>query len=45
MDECPYLKKVGAGDEIGYYCKLDGGICPREYGYECEEYRRQHEKD
>lgn len=38
--ECPELKKIGAGDEIGYFCKLVDSRCLKEYGYPCPEYDR-----
>lgn len=38
--ECPELRKIGAGDEIGYMCKLVDKWCLREYGQKCEEYGR-----
>lgn len=36
--ECPELRKVKGGDEIGYICKLVDKWCLKEYGQPCEEY-------
>ena len=40
LQECPELRKIRAGDEIGYICKLVDKWCLREAGYPCEEYDR-----
>ena len=45
IGECPELRKIGAGDEIGYYCKLADKWCLKEHGYPCEEYNRIAEEE
>ncbi len=38
-EECPYLKKRPAGDEVYYWCDLSDHPCEREYNDSvCEEY-------
>ena len=41
-EECYYLKKRPAGDEVYYWCDLDDHPCSKEYNdEECEEYNDQ----
>ena len=41
-EECYYLKKRPAGDEVYYWCDLDDHPCGVEYNdEECEEYNDQ----
>lgn len=36
--DCQYLKKIGAGDEVYYYCELNEAACKVEYqGEKCTE--------
>ena len=42
LEECYYLKKRCAGDEVYYWCDLSGAACGVEYNdEECEEYNDQ----
>ena len=42
LEECYYLKKRPAGDEVYYWCDLDDHPCSKEYNdEECEEYNDQ----
>ena len=43
--ECPELRKIRGGDEIGYICNLVGKFCLKEYTGKCEEYDRIVDED